>query len=293
MAATALFAGFLLQSACGKEKSSSILELPIQYAYSRPVPNTPIVKASVMGREIFCLLDTGGNGHLLDTDFAHRLGLRGSPEPQPAWGYAGNAQPIEKLPPVVLDFGPWKRKFDDAEALHLDFADRDVFVSLSPQCLATPGSAVVLDLHSSRLLVINEMPRDFHQWLETEFPHYHFEAFKRLVGHMDPNDPDKACDMVLQGSLAGRASGTLLFDTGSPDVVFSDRYLGRKDGTIMQNSSAIRLGTHTIFVHQYKAEHFIRKGDLIGILGLDAIRRLVMGFPGGSKEVFIGFPINN
>ena len=96
--------------------------------------------------------------------------------------------------------------------------------------------------------------------------------------------------MVVRGALDGLPDGPILLDSGAGGITFRDSYAKRTAGTIIESGSTIRLGNHSLSVQNVKIGSLEHAGDVVGIIGLGAIRNLVMVFPAGSEKVILGFP---
>jgi hypothetical protein len=236
-------------------------------------------------------VDTGAGGIWLDRDFVRAAGVAGKPG-KPDVGDDGRAVETEALPPLAIGLGAWSGRVAGARAFAMppSLLSSGIVGIFNPVRLLESG-VVVVDLPSSKLEILERGPADLAAWLAAAFPGYDFETFKRRVGFLPPvDDPDRDYYSVVNGSLAGRPEGPVLLDSGAGGIVFRDSYLGLKAGTVLRPSPAVRLGTHELRASGIRSSPHREGVDVIGSLGLRAIRRLVVVLPAKSDRIILGFP---
>jgi len=139
----------LLLAACAHGPPPSRRTAPIEVQAS-PAGIRPFVRATVAGRTVWMLLDTGATGSILPTALARELGLR-------IWSSDSDDR--------IVDANGWETKLGTVKAVPLQFEGEalptkmdflangaaEAFPVLAPQDLVRPGWAVVIDLERREL----------------------------------------------------------------------------------------------------------------------------------------------
>lgn len=267
------------------------IDVPISYESEQgpDAPRNPIVQMSINGRESQLLLDTGAGGIWFDTDFIHSLGIHGAAG-KPDVDYRGHVE-TESLPPLTIGIGSWENKVSIARAYSMpkSLQESGIHGIVNPVRLLGNG-AVIIDFPSSKLRIVDLDKRALHAWLKKSYPLFDFEEFDRLSGHLPPlDDPDQGFHSVITGNLLGHAEGPVLIDSGAGGVTFRDNYVGKIEGSTLRSPKTARLGHHEIAVGNVRVGPHRQGPDVIGSIGMRALRKLIIILPAGQSKVILGF----
>lgn len=263
-------------------KPANVLEIPFDYAVKDEViPRNPVVQATIQGRRILLVLDTGATGHVLNKELSESLGLKRAQSDAVGHDHFGNNVDIGELLPVQIELGSWKMEAAPIFAIPRPkpLLKRGIFGTLSPQKILASG-VVVLDQPSKKLLILQPAPANINEWLAARFSGYDFVEMER---------PGNSQEMLVQASLPGRAEVSVLLDTGSAMTEFSEVYT-KLAPDVYRSSTTLSIGGHNLRLNRMEVRSFDNQDYMAGILGLDAIRNLVLAFPAGSSKVLLGFP---
>ena len=202
----------------GGPRPSSADAIPLQYQESLIKLGfpSPLLRATVGGQQVWFIIDTGAGVHAFATWFVTAAGLKPRPTTAAVTGSTGETDNhLSMVESTVLQY-EGDREFTLREAIVVElpgiFAEQRIAGLLSPQLLAAPHTAAVLDLRVPRL---------------------RFEPFDAAVGTLK-----REHGMISTGSRACRnpespfenrqyaasirvngISGTMLVDSGATGTV--------------------------------------------------------------------------
>ena len=131
--------------------------MPLQYQESLIKLGfpSPLLRASINGRQFWFIIDTGAGVHALASWFVSAAGLKSQPTTATATGSTGESENhVAMVENTVLRLdGDRELKLREAIVVELPkiFAEQQIAGLLSPQLLAAPHTAAVLDLRAPRL----------------------------------------------------------------------------------------------------------------------------------------------
>jgi predicted aspartyl protease len=150
---TIALAGMTLQKA-----HAATVTLPLRYDPTLATQGfqSPVVTASVAGKQVMFLVDTGASVHTLASWFATAAGIRVEASDSTVTGSTGSQSRVRMAANVTLSLDH-DQVLVLSQALVTDFppifAQQHIAGLLSPQLLAADGEVVVLDLTRPRLTI--------------------------------------------------------------------------------------------------------------------------------------------
>jgi hypothetical protein len=256
--------------------------IPIEYVNKEDgVSRDPVITVEIAGKAVKMLLDTGSNAHLLDLEFARSVGMKPVSN---GIGHDHHRNPVETwmLPNLEMQSSSWTMT-SDVVVIHTgrSLTENKVFGTLSPQKMLSAGT-VVIDLPARKLVLRKTRARVRRNWLDSRWPERDFVPFE-IVG-------DRG-DLFIKGALSGKPMTMMLLNTGSVPTEISPAYSGLRPG-VHRSTAAISLAAHVITVPRLLVGEYLdsRPPAGTGVLGLEAIKNLVLAFPAEGGRVIIGFP---
>jgi hypothetical protein len=237
----------------------------------------PAVAVRIRGETGWLLVDTGANRNMLDTEAATRLGF---PVLHTIHGtdYYGRPVPTQELGPVEVELGAWRHTYLGVNSSPRPKQWRQLHLigTVSPQRLLDTGVTLV-DLSRLELILVPHPAEPLDRWLAARYPERRFESFPRL-------GRPEALATIVTGALLPHPPGPILLDTGALDTDFSDAVT-----RVAPEPAVVAIGSHRLAVRKLSLRPFAPSEGLDGIVGVDSLRTLVLAFPAGRNEIWIGF----
>lgn len=190
-------------------------------ARGKPLP-VPLIQATVAGKEVLLLLDTGATHSVLGSDFVRKQGLARSGDTQ-GEGHIGEKVELGRLAPVDLGVGHTTRHLEDLASTDVPSAFGPLGIAgfLSPQTFFTEG-CLVFDFPAGKLYVLKCGFTEARAWLASRHPGSRIADLRRV-----PDNEGRR--LLLSAAVAGRPPVTALLDTGGSHTEFAPEYLGVSD----------------------------------------------------------------
>lgn len=185
--------------------ATPLLEVPLLFETADGTTHAPLVIATIHGRQVPFIVDTGMSGHLLTMEMAAELRIEGEPGEE-GTDSTGSSVPSWSLGEVPVQIGPGWFTLEDVAGIAAPppFLRMGIGGGISPQQLHATAWAV-MDLRNDTLVLLDgEQPID--EWLRMRHPELRHVVLGRV--------PDDEGILLVSLAVAGYEPVTTLLDTG-------------------------------------------------------------------------------
>lgn len=189
-----------------------LVDVPIDFEIGGEVVHSPMVGVRIGGRKTRLILDTGATDHVLTTELARAVGIRAEPG-EPGTDHVGDSVPSWDLGAVPIQIGDRALTLEGVVAIAgpAPFEGWGVGGFLSPQHLH-PTAYVVIDLVSSRLILVQGDEGGVMSWLEARSPSLVPLSLARVAGQSE---------VVVQAAIDPFATVATMLNTGGRATEFA------------------------------------------------------------------------